>query len=138
MVSIAQEILVEPSTVIHPIEFQIYTQHTKSHPRQFAIFDGSAGEAVDQRHTHFLVHRKDQGDRCIYSVVTLDDASGFVAFGEHIRVVLPGLLPETSEPPSVQPRRRPRTHQSRDEDELEEETELPIQGSFSGQQGLPI
>jgi hypothetical protein len=122
--------MVEPSPALHPIVFQIYTHHTRSHPHQFAIFDGSTSEAVGQHHIHFLVHCKDCEHQCIYSVVTLNDASEFVGFSEYICTVLLDLLPATSELPSVQFQRRPQTHQCCDEDESEEDNKWLIQGSF--------
>jgi hypothetical protein len=131
MVSIDQKIIVESSVVSHPIVFQIYTQHAVSHPYKFAIFDGSVGEAADRRHIHFLIQSKDLEGRCIYTVVNLENACGFLAFREHIRAVLLGLLPEVVEQPSIRPRRRLRTHQCDDGEDLEEESEWSIRGKFS-------
>jgi hypothetical protein len=131
MVSIDQKIMVEPSVISHPIIFQIYTQHTSLHPHKFAVFDGSVGEAADRRHIHFLVQSKDCEGRCIYSVVNLENACGFLAFSEHIRAVLPGLLPEIVEQPPIRARRRPRTHQCDDGEDPEEESESFIRGNCS-------
>jgi hypothetical protein len=120
--------MVESSTIAHPIEFQIYTQNTKSHSREFAIFDGSVGEVEDRPHLHFLVLREDCGERSIYSVVTIQDACRWPAFYGRIRAVLPGLLSEPIAEHSVLTRRRPRIRVYHDEDE--EDSEMYIPGRF--------
>jgi hypothetical protein len=129
MISIEKKVLVEPSTIFHPIEFQIYTQYAQSHPHKYAIFDGSSGEAADRPHLHFLVHSHDCEDRSIYNVVSFDDACNWEGFNDLIHAKVPDLVQRSAER-LVIPRKRPRHLWYSENDEDDQESEVHLSGKF--------